>query len=203
MQVGNRRHGWRLSQGRAFVEDLRRLDITQIESPWPAADSRGSWISNWWSTDQLLARLHLTTKTALDAYKQLVEQVVPHLSTELPIYQLLPARVVGEITEGDASKGMEGASVRSGTSSPSRWGLRTSRRGFSWTNPSVALVTIDGRKWLLCSVGDVGELPVLTGLTIHNGEPDVYSPTPAGSLAPQSLRLRPRHVQVDETIWSG
>lgn len=28
-----------------------------------------------------------------------------------------------------------------------------------------------------------GELPVLTGLTTHDGEPHIYSPTPAGSLA--------------------
>lgn len=183
VQVGDCRYGWRLSQGRAFVEDLRRLGIAQVESPWPAADSRGGWISNWWSTEQLLARLHLTTKTALDAYKELVEQVVPQMASELPTYQLLPARVVGEVTEGDPSKGMEDAPrfswhiepLNAGTENESAWilvdGLRRDFGDDRWEEMAKLFRRLRG------------ELPVLTGLTIHNGEPHVYSPTPAGSLA--------------------
>ena len=129
VHVGHGRYGWQLSQGRAFVEDLRRLGIAHVESPWPAADSRGIWTSNWWSTGQLLARLHLTTKAALDAYKDLVEHVVPQMAPELPTYQLMPARIVGEITEGDSSKGIgPGFSwhiepLKAGTENESAWTL--------------------------------------------------------------------------------
>ncbi len=183
VQVGSGGYGWRLSQGQAFVEDLRRLGITHVESPWPAADSRGSWISNFWSTEQLLARLHLTTKAALDAYRELVEQVVPQMAPELPTYQLLPARVVGEVTEGDSSTGMEGEPRFS-------WHIEPLEAG---TENESAWILVDGlprafgnEQWEEMAAlfrRHRGELPVLTGLTIHNCEPNVYSSTPAGSLA--------------------
>lgn len=183
VQVGGGRDGWRLSQGRAFVEDLRRLGIAQVESPWPAADSRGSWISNWWSTEQLLARLRLATRAALDAYKELVELVVPQMAPELPTYQLLPARLVGEVTEGDPTKGMEGAPhfswhvepLEAGTENESEWTLVDGpRSGFGDERWEEMAALFRRRR---------GDLPVLTGLVIHNGEPYVYSSTPAGSLA--------------------
>ena len=105
------------------------------------------------------------------------------MASELPIYQLLPARVVGEITEGDASKGMEGAPqfywhiepIEMGTENESAWILVDEPfRGFGDDRWEEMAALFRRRR---------GELPVLTGLTIHNGEPDVYSPTPAGSLA--------------------
>jgi hypothetical protein len=183
VQVGGGRYGWRLSQGQAFVEDLRRLGITHVEAPWPAADSRGSWISNWWSTEQLLARLHLTTKAALDAYRELVEQVVPQMAPELPTYQLLPARVVGEVTEGDSSTGMEGEPRFSWHIEPLEAGTENESAWILVDGPPRAFGNEQWEEMAARFRRRRGELPVLTGLTIHNGEPNVYSSTPAGSLA--------------------
>lgn len=183
VHVGHGRYGWRLSEGRAFVADLRRLGIPHVESPWPAADSRGSWTWNWWSTEQLLARLHLTTKAALDAYRDLVEQVVPQMAPELPTYQLLPAQVVGEIIESDSAKGMEGEPqffwhiepLEAGTENKSAWTVVDGPRPRFGDEGWQEMAALFRRRR--------GELPALRGLIIHNGAPQVYSSTPAGSLA--------------------
>jgi hypothetical protein len=182
--VGGGRYGWRLSEGRSFVEDLHRLSIDKVESPWPAANSSGSWISDWWTTEQLHDRLHLATKAALDAYRELVEVTVPTMAAELATYQLLPARIVGEVTQGDPMLGIDGAPrfswyiepLEAGSDNEAVWTIVDEPRGFSHPSWDEAAELIHRRR---------GELAAF-GLTIHHGEPDIYSSTPAGSLA---LRL--------------
>lgn len=179
--VGGGRYGWHLSEGRAFVEDLRRLGINQIEPPWPAADSEGDWISHWWTTDQLLARLHLSTKAALDVYTELVEKATPAMAPELATYQLLPARVVGRVTPGDPSLGMRGGPgfrwyiepLPAGSDNDAVWTIAQPHSGTDEPWEEMAALIRQRR----------GEFATVKGVTIHYGEAQVFSSTPAGSLA--------------------
>ena len=180
---GMGRHGWRLSDGQAFVEDLRRLGVGHIEPPWPVPDTGARVDWQRWSTEHLLTRLHAVSKVALDAYRELVERVVPRMASELPTYRLLPARIVGELTEGDPSKGWEGEPRLSWhiepqeteTQNEAQWTVANrSRRGLAGDHWQAVAGLYRRRR---------GEVAVVHGLTFHDGMPDIYGSTPAGALA--------------------
>ena len=187
--IGSGRYGWRLSEGKAFVDDLRRLGIDQVESPWPAADTRADWTDHCWTTNQLLARLHLTTKAALDAYAELVDQITPAMAPELPTFQLLPARVVGELTPGNASLGMEGSPrfrsylepLPTGSDNEAVWTVIEPQGQVDEPWDQMA------DEWWEQMAASIrqqrGEFAILNNLVIHYGNTQVFSSTPAGSLA--------------------
>jgi hypothetical protein len=176
---GNR---WILSEAESFVRDLQRLHINEIRSPWPPANARGSWRWDWWTTDQLLARLHVTTKAALDAYQSIVQLHLPTMAAELDTYQLLPARVIGKLTPRRPGEGYESQPgyvwylepLPAGSSNDAQWQISETydnRLDSDWAARIAAVRALRG---------DVAErIRLLT----HGGEPHVLSPTPAGSLA--------------------
>lgn len=102
---GGVRGGWRLSEAEALIDDLQRLGQEELSSPWPSADSVGDWTWLWWTTGQLKARLTAVTRAALNAYQELVERHLPLIATELPTYQLFPARLAGTLTTADPDDG--------------------------------------------------------------------------------------------------
>ena len=99
--TGWSRVDWSLTDGEAFVADLARLGISELRSPWPPPNTRGKWPWSRWTTEHLLARLQLATKTALDVYQAIVDRHLPAMAPELHTYQLLPGRIIGLLTPGD------------------------------------------------------------------------------------------------------
>jgi hypothetical protein len=180
--VNSTRYGWRLAEGETFVADLSRLDIDEIGPPWPPADTMGQWTWNWWTTEQLLARLQLATKAGLDTYRAVVERNLPTMAPELKTYQLLPARIVGTLTPDDPSKGYEGQPrytwyvepLPDGSTNEAHWQVGETK---SWADDSGWDTRIAVVRALR---GDVAEY---TRLITHHGEPQILSSTPAGSLA--------------------
>ena len=102
--VSGQRGDWILAEGEAFVADLIRLGIDEVAPP-RADDELGTRDGFVWTTEQRLAELHRTTKTALDIYQAFVDRHLPSLAPELNTYQLLPACVVGFMTRADPMRG--------------------------------------------------------------------------------------------------
>ena len=180
--IGGRRGDWSLTDGEAFVADLARLGVSELRPPWPPANTQGKWTWTRWTTEQLLARLQLATKTALDVYQAIVVRYLPAMAPELQTYQLLPGRIIGVLTPGDPDKGYEGAPRYI-------WRIEPRLTG----SPNEAL-------WSVCGTDDPlpddewesrkvqvrtmrGDLAERIPLTTHYGEPRIYSSTPAGFLA--------------------
>jgi len=174
---------WRLCEAEAFVADLTGRGIEEVTPPWPAADAQGEWDWLWWSTDQLVRRLNLVTRAALDAYQQMVERHLPAMAPELSTYQLLPARVLGVVIPGDRSAGWAGQPYL-------RWRLEPLPAGnkneSDWQVVDDDVTYPDRSEWeewraMVKSLrGDVAECTVQTW---HGGLSDIYSPTPAGAIA--------------------
>ncbi|MCY4370808.1 MAG: hypothetical protein OXF41_15655, partial [bacterium] len=193
---GRRRGDWSLTDGEAFVADLARLGVDEIRPPWPPANARGKWTWCWWTTEQLLARLQVATKTALDVYQAIVVNHLPAMAPELSTYQLLPGRIVGLLTPGDPDKGFEGGPRY-------RWRIEPRPTG----SPNEALWSIGNTddplpddEWESRNAqvrkmrGDLAErIPLYT----HYGEPQIYSSTPAGFLA---LKLLGRDLSASKWI---
>ena len=181
--IGRRGGDWSLTEGEAFVADLARLGISEVRPPWPPANARGKWTWSWWTTEQLLARLQLATKTALDVYQAIVDRHLPTMAPELHTYQLLPGRIVGLLTPADPDKGYEGAPryrwriEPQPTDSPNEalWSVCNTDDPLpddEWESRNAQVRTMRG--------GDLAErIPLYT----HYGEPQIYSSTPAGFLA--------------------
>lgn len=180
--IGRRREDWSLTEGEAFVADLARRGVSEIRSPWPPANTRGESTCFWWTTEQLLARLRQATKTALDVYQAIVDRYIPAMAQELHIYQLLPGRIVGWLTPGDPDKGYEGA------------------HQYRWHIEPLPKDSPNDAQWSVCHRDDQldddeweprntqvramrGDLAERITLYTHYGEPQIYSPTPAGHLA--------------------
>ena len=174
--------GWRLTEGEAFVADLARLDVSEVRSPWPPANTQGTTTESWWTTEQLLARLQLATKTALDVYQAIVARHLPAMAPELHTYQLLPGQIVGLVTPADPDRGFEGAPRY-------RWHIEPRPTG----SQNEAL-------WRVCSTDDLydhdegeslsaqvrtmrGDLAERIPLYAHFSEPEIYWSTPASFLA--------------------
>ena len=102
--VSGQRGDWTLTEGETFVADLRRLGIDEVAPPC-TDDQLGTQGGSVRTTEQLLAKLHLTTKTALDIYQALADRHLPSLAPELNTYQLLPACVIGFMTPADPKRG--------------------------------------------------------------------------------------------------
>ena len=180
---GRRRGDWSLTEGEAFVADLTRLNVSEVRPPWPPANARGTWAWSRWTTEQLLKRLQQATKTALDVYQAIVVRHLPTMAPELHTYQLLPGRIVGVLTAGDPDKGYEGAPRYrwrieprpTGSSNEAEWRVGSAEDLHDhpqWESRKAQLRTMRG-----------DDLAELIPLTTHYGEPQIYSPTPAGSLA--------------------
>ena len=174
--------GWRLTEGEAFVADLARLDVSEVGSPWPPANTQGTTTESWWTTEQLLARLQLATKTALDVYQAIVVRHLPAMAPELHTYQLLPGRIVGLLAPADPDRGFEGAPRY-------RWQIEPRPTGSQ-----------NEAQWTVCSTDDLrdhddwesrrAQVRTMRGdladhITLHTqfGEPEIYCSTPAGFLA--------------------
>lgn len=182
VEVGTLGRGWRLTEGEAFVEDLVRLGIDEVSSPWAAANAHGGWTWDFWTTDQLLNRLHSATRAALDAYRAVVDRHLPSMGKELNTYQLLPARLVGLLDPGVPGGGLDGAPrftwhlepLPAGSPNEAAWSIGVSqelRGATDW----------DG--WKSAVRSRRGEFADHARLTVHHGEPHIYSSTPAGALA--------------------
>ena len=174
--------GWRLTEGEAFVADLARLDVSEVGSPWPPANTQGTTTETRWTTEQLLARLQLATKTALDVYQAIVVRHLPAMAPELHTYQLLPGRIVGLVTPPNPERGFEGAPRY-------RWHIEPRPTG----SQNQAL-------WRVCSTDELryhedgelrraqvqtmrGDLAERIPLYTHFSEPEICCSTPAGFLA--------------------
>ena len=105
------------------------------------------------------------------------------MAPELHTYQLLPGRIVGVLTAGDPDKGYEGAPRYrwrieprpTGSSNEAEWRVGSAEDLHDhpqWESRKAQLRTMRG-----------DDLAELIPLTTHYGEPQIYSPTPAGSLA--------------------
>ena len=180
--TGWSRVDWSLTEGEAFVADLAQLGISEVRPPWPPANAQGTWAWSRWTTQQLLARLQLATKTALDIYKAIVNKHLPAIAPELPTNQLLPGRIVGKVTPGDPDNGYEGAPryrwhiepLPTGSPNEAQWTVGTERdllRGQEWQPLKAQVRTMRG------------DFAQLAPLTTYWAEPQIYCPTPAGSLA--------------------
>ena len=182
VQVGSTRYGWNLIEGEAFVADLCRMDVSEISSPWPPPDTRGGWTWLWWTTEQLLCRLQLATKAALDVYQAIVDRHLPTMAPELHTYQLLPARIIGLFIPHDGSRGVDGGPryswflepLPTGSTNEAHWHVGELE---SWSDDTGWESRIQVVRALR------GDLAERTSLTTHNGEPEILSSTPAGSLA--------------------
>ena len=180
--IGGRGGDWSLTEGEAFVADLARLDVSDVRSPWPPANAQGATTGSWWTTEQLLARLQLATKTALDVYQAIVVRHLPAMAPELHTYQLLPGRIVGLLKSADRDNGFEGEPRY-------RWHIEPRPTG----SQNEALWSVcNTDHWLDDDEWEAREAQVRTmrgdlaeriPLSTHFGEPQIYCSTPAGFLA--------------------
>ena len=180
--IGGPGGDWSLAEGEAFVADLARLDISEVGSPWPPANAQGTTTGSRWTTEQLLARLQLATKTALDVYQAIVVRHLPAMAPELHTYQLLPGRIGGLVTPADPVRGREGAPRY-------RWHIEPRPTGSQnealWSvGETDDLRYHDEGESRRAQVRTMrGDLADRTTLYTHFHEPQIYSSTPAGFLA--------------------
>ena len=174
--------GWSLIEAETFVADLARLGKDKITSPWPTPSRRGPTGGARWTTEHLLTRLEQATKTALDVYEAIVLRHLPSMAHELQTYQLLPGRIVGELTPADPAQGRDGEPrfrwqiepLPDGSENQARWSVADVNR----MSPRDELE--HRRSAVQAMRGDIADrIPYRT----HFGEPAIFSPTPAGSLA--------------------
>ena len=180
--IGGPGGDWSLAEGEAFVADLARLDISEVGSPWPPANAQGTTTGSRWTTEQLLARLQLATKTALDVYQAIVVRHLPAMAPELHTCQLLPGRIVGLLAPADPGRGFESAPRY-------RWHIEPRPTGSQ-----------NEAQWNVCDTDDLRDhddwesrreqVRTMRGdladhITLHTeyGEPEIYCSTPAGFLA--------------------
>lgn len=180
--IGGARRGWRLTEGEAFSKDLARRGVESVASPWPAANTRGGWTWLWWTADQLVRRLNLATKAALDAYKALVERHMPAMAPYLSTFQMLPARISGTLIAADAQGGWEGEPRYVWHLEP----LPSDAQNEAHWRIAETVAETDERTWERRALA-IRELRPETADLIHvvehHGEPEILSPTPASSLA--------------------
>ncbi len=184
---------WRLSEGEAFVADLKRLGQDKIEPPWPTPDTTGHWDWEHWTPERLRDRLQLATKAALDAYRGIVDRHLPSMAPELDVYQLLPARIVGVLQPADPAQAHTGLYGH-----PSfQWHIEPLPDGCTQNEADWRIVETDSHmpttRWGLSENLDAkvrqvrgAECADRVTLWLYGGDAEVYSSTPAGHLA---LRL--------------
>ena len=194
--------GWRLREGEAFVADLQRLGQDEIQPPWPTADTTGRWNWEWWTPERLCDRLQQATKGALDAYQSIVDLHLPAMASELDVYLLLPARIVGVVKPaepGQADTGFHGHSYR--------WHIEPLPDDCTQNEAEWRLVETDSQ------VYDAEQTPVKSldakvrqlrgndiaervSLWAYSDDAEVFSSTPAGHLA-----LRLLHSNLSRHNW--
>lgn len=88
---------WLLSEAIRLRDFVVADGSGSISAPWPRRDLEGGgWVWELWSTDALLERVRKVTRTALDAYAEIVNRWFPNLRASLGLAQILPARIVGQ-----------------------------------------------------------------------------------------------------------
>lgn len=99
------RYGSALIDARYLDEALNECDhrgATALNPPWPSADvqhpARSGDTSGFFSDDQLLARTQGVYTAAIAAYVELVGEWFPSMSERMPLWKVLPARLVGILT---------------------------------------------------------------------------------------------------------
>jgi hypothetical protein len=175
-------YGCALTECEAFIADLVELGVDVIESPWPPLNEHPGAERMGKTTEQLLARLESTTRTALDVYEETVRRHLPSMAPELNTYQLLPARIVGTLIQPDPARG------------------RDREPFFDWQLEPLSADSQNDAHWSVVHEGDeityrnyesrLAELRTLRGdfadrvtLYTFGSEPQISSPTPASSLA--------------------
>jgi hypothetical protein len=177
VDVGYR--SWRLTEARRFVRNIGQWGVIEISSPWPAADSKGAWLSRWWTAPQLLARLNAVGPAALDGYKEIVDRWLPRFAPYLSTYALMPLTLVGFVwvpTGVDSMDSQPGfvwyLEPADGTKNAARWEL------------------VDGPDAVADRI-DLDELrtklehrrPSGRAFGVHHGDVEIFAPTPASRLA--------------------
>ena len=187
VQIGELAGDWNLTDGEAFVADLAIRGITQVEQPWEPDNAQEAASGSKSTPEQLLTRLRLATKTALDIYQALVTRHLPSMAPELSTYQLLPGRIVGLVTPIAPDKGFVRTlrfrwhiePLPTDSQNEARWAIWDSNGQHDdedWASRSAKVRAVRG------------DLAECISLSTHLGEPAFSSPTPASSLALELLR---------------
>ena len=180
---------WRLSEAEEFIAELEAEDVAQLDPPWPTPDEPpGGWVWANWSINRLLERVEATTTAGLNTYQAIVEAHLPRLAPDLSTYQLLPARVRGKLEPGRADHADERPSfmwyvepLSAGNDNGSFWTVGPSP-GDDWSDDTYWR---DRRKQVALLRGDIAGQ---ARLTLHGGEPDVFSRMPATAFALRLLK---------------
>ncbi len=180
---------WRLSEAEEFIAELDAQNVVQLEPPWPTPDEPpGSWVWANWSIDRLRERVDAITAAGLNTYQAIVEAHLPRLAPDLSTYRLLPARVRGRVEPGRADHANERPGfmwyvepLPAGNDNGSFWTVGPSP-GDDWSDDTYWR---DRRKQVALLRGDIAGQ---ARLTLHGGEPDVFSRMPATAFALRLLK---------------
>ena len=173
---------WNLADGEAFVADLARLGRNKVDPPWTPCSAQETARAFMETSEQLLTRLRMATKTGLDIYKALVARHFPSMAPELSTNQLLPGRLVGLLKRADPEQGFVGSLNCRWHIEPLPVGSENEARWDVWDSDAWG----DDEDWAsrMARVRALrGELAECTTLYRSFGEPAFVFPTPACSFA--------------------
>lgn len=187
-----------LQEVELFVASLKSWGWAEIKSPWPTPDRLASWIWDKWSPDQLLKRLTVSTKAALDIYQQLVDSFLPGLKLSLNTYAMLPARVLGSVSFTD-EEGWEGQPrihwrlqpLPTEQSNDALWtiaDIETVYAKTDWSKLSAEFEALRGRQ---------AQPP---SFTVHGGLHEIFESRPASLMALDLLSSDLKAIKWSTTI---
>ena len=170
-----------LQEAELFVASLKSWGWVEVKSPWPTPDRLARWVWDNWSPEQLLKRLTVSTKAALNIYQQLVDSFLPDLKPSLNTYAMLPARVLGSVAFTD-DEGWEGQPrihwrlqpLPPDQNNDALWtiaNIETAYARTDWNELSAEFEAVRGRQ---------AQPP---SFTVHGGLPGIYESRPAGLMA--------------------
>lgn len=93
-----------------LVDDLICRGEKTILPPYPVSDrpNTSGWVWGAFSQARMLEKVRYVYANALLEYKQLVETIFSTLKDQMPMYRLLPGKLVGTLRYDDMSAGMNG-----------------------------------------------------------------------------------------------
>ena len=94
---GNSNPHWQELQN--LISLTREMGETEIKYPWPQPDidSRGGWLWNSYSDEQILIRARAVFSSALEEYARIVDRFFIDLKPRMLIATLLPVKMAGTI----------------------------------------------------------------------------------------------------------